>query len=66
MSAVPAVFRIKSGAKSIISSQASFYYHIRRLRAKACEITEREDTLPQKQEVVPVSFAEQKFCIPPT
>ena len=42
------------------------YNHIRRLRAKACEITEREDTLPQKQEVVPVSFAEQKFCIPPT
>lgn len=45
---------------------SKFYYHIRRLRAKACEITEREDTLPQKQEVVPVSFAEQKFCIPPT
>ena len=26
---------------------------------------ERKDTLPQKQEVVPVSFAEQEFCIPP-
>ncbi len=25
---------------------SKFYYHIRRLRAKACEITEREDTLP--------------------
>ena len=37
---------------------SKFYYHIRRLRAKACEITE--------QEVVPVSFAEQKFCILPT
>ena len=45
---------------------SKFYYHIRRLRAKACEITEREATLPQKQEVVPVSFAEQEFCIPPT
>ena len=36
-------------------------YHIRRLRAKACEITERENTVPQKQEVVPVSFMEQEF-----
>ena len=45
---------------------SKFYYHIRRLRAKACEITERKDTLPPKQEVVPVSFAEQEFCIPPT
>ena len=45
---------------------SKFYYHIRRLRAKACEIKERKDTLPQKQEVVPVSFAEQEFCIPPT
>lgn len=25
---------------------SKFYYHIRRLRAKACEITERKDTLP--------------------
>ena len=31
---------------------SKFYYHIRRLRAKACEITERKDTLPQKQEVI--------------
>ena len=44
---------------------SKFYYHIRRLRAKACEITERENTILQKQEVVPVSFAEQEFCIPP-
>lgn len=44
---------------------SKFYYHIRRLRSKACEITEREDTIPQKQEVVPVSFPEQEFCIPP-
>lgn len=43
---------------------SKFYYHIRRLRAKACEITEREDTTPQKQEVVPVSFTGQGFCIP--
>lgn len=35
------------------------------LRAKACEITEREVVIPQKQEVVPLSFAEQEFCIPP-
>ena len=35
---------------------SKFYYHIRRLRAKACEITERKDTLPQKQEVVQVTF----------
>ena len=41
-------------------------YHIRRLRAKACEITERENTVPQQQEVVPVSFLEQEFCIPPS
>ena len=40
---------------------SKFYYHIRRLRAKACEITERENTVPQKQEVVPVSFMEQEF-----
>ena len=45
---------------------SKFYYHIRRLRAKACEITERENTVPQKQEVVPVSFMEQEFCIPPS
>ena len=44
---------------------SKFYYHIRRLSAKACEITERENTVPQKQEVVPVSFVEPEFCIPP-
>lgn len=43
---------------------SKFYYHIRRLRAKACEITERENTVPKQQEVVPVSFVEQEFCIP--
>ena len=43
---------------------SKFYYHIRRLRAKACEITERENTVSQQQEVVPVSFLEQEFCIP--
>ena len=45
---------------------SKFYYHIRRLRAKACEITERKDTLPHKQEVIQVSFAEQESCIQPT
>ena len=45
---------------------SKFYYHIRRLRAKACEITERENTVPQKQEVVPVSFMHQEFCILPS
>lgn len=45
---------------------SKFYYHIRRLRAKACVITER-DTDPhaslQKQEVVPLSFNEEMACI---
>ena len=30
---------------------SKFYYHIRRLRAKACEITEREDTLPRNRKL---------------
>lgn len=38
---------------------SNFYYHIRRLRAMACEITERENAAlsSQVQEVVPVSFS---------
>ena len=41
---------------------SKFYYHIRRLRAKACEITERDNdphNLQQIQEIVPISFPEQ-------
>lgn len=41
---------------------SKFYYHIRRLRAKACEITERDQdphNSLQIQEVVPVSFRDQ-------
>ena len=39
---------------------SNFYYHIRRLRAKACEITEHDDTVfnQQEQAVVPLSFSE--------
>lgn len=44
---------------------SKFYYHIRRLRAKACEITERETAVVQKQEVVPVSFSEEPVYVPP-
>lgn len=44
---------------------SKFYYHIRRLRAKSCEITERETTAVQKQEVVPVSFSEEPVYDPP-
>ena len=45
---------------------SKFYYHIRRLRANACEVTERaSDSLAslQKQEVVPVAFNEEPTCI---
>ena len=70
MNAVPVVFLIKPGVKNIISTQVSFITIsaacVPRHRAKACEITERENTVPQKQEVVPVSFMEQEFCIPPS
>lgn len=41
---------------------SKFYYHIRRLRAKACEITERDNdphNTQQIQEIVPISFPEQ-------
>ena len=42
---------------------SKFYYHIRRLRAKTCEITERKDTLPQKQESYPpVIMTKRKSC----
>lgn len=49
--------------------QASkFYYHIRRLKAKACEITQRDKDphlSAQRQEVVQLSFGEpQGSCIP--
>lgn len=40
---------------------SKFYYHIRRLRAKACEITEHSQDphlTAQKQEVVQLSFEE--------
>lgn len=46
---------------------SKFYYHIRRLKAKACEITERDKDphLPaQGQEVVQLSFEEpQGNCV---
>ncbi len=38
---------------------SKFYYHVRRLRAKACEITEHSQNphpIAQKQEVVQLSF----------
>ena len=47
---------------------SKFYYHIRRLKAKACEITERDKDphlSVQRQEVVQLSFEEpQGNCIP--
>ena len=47
---------------------SKFYYHIRRLKAKACEITERDKDphlSSQRQEVVQLSFEEpQGSCIP--
>lgn len=44
---------------------SKFYYHIRRLKAKACQVTERDNdphTSLQKQEVVPISFNDQPVC----
>ncbi len=47
---------------------SKFYYHIRRLKAKACEITERDKNphlSAQRQEVVQLSFEEPHGkCIP--
>lgn len=43
-----------------------FYYHIRRLRAKSCKITERDCShtpVKDKQEVVAVSFSEQPLSL---
>ena len=40
---------------------SKFYYHIRRLKAKACEITERDKDphlSAQRQEIVQLSFGE--------
>ena len=46
---------------------SKFYYHIRRLKAKACEITERDKDphlSAQRQEVVQLSFEEpQGNCV---
>ena len=47
---------------------SKFYYHIRRLKAKACEITQRDKDphlSAQRQEVVQLFFGEpQGSCIP--
>ncbi len=41
---------------------STFYYHIRRLRSKACEIPESIKTnSSSQQEIVPVSFAEESL-----
>ena len=38
---------------------STFYYHVRALRKKACEIPETADTSRQKQEVVQIPFWEE-------
>ncbi|MBR6644082.1 MAG: IS66 family insertion sequence element accessory protein TnpB [Lachnospiraceae bacterium] len=41
---------------------SNFYYHIKRLRNKACDIPEAiSSPLSQKQEVVPLSFGKPTF-----
>ena len=37
---------------------STFYYHVRALRKKACEVPEAVDTVAQKQEVVQIPFWE--------
>lgn len=57
--AVPVDCRTKPGAWDHGIQPSKFYYHIRRLRAKACEITEHSQNphpIAQKQEVVQLSF----------
>ena len=45
---------------------SNFYYQIRRLRQKACEIPEpSHSALPGKQEVVQLSFEEPAVCLKP-
>ena len=45
---------------------SNFYYQIRRLRKKACEIPEPSHSLPSgKQEVVQLSFEEPAVCLKP-
>ena len=39
---------------------STFYYHVRALRKKACEIPETADTSRQKQEVVPDTVLERR------
>ena len=44
----------------------TFYYHLKRLRNKACEIPEntRRISKPEIQEVVPVFFKDESVAIP--
>ena len=39
-------------------SVSTFYYHVRALRKKACEVPEATDTIMQKQEVVQIPLWE--------
>ena len=43
---------------------STFYYHVRALRKKACEIPETADTSRQKQEVVQIPFWEEGQRVP--
>ena len=41
----------------------TFYYHIKQLREKACDIPDSDtEDMPQKQEVVPIDFQEFNVC----
>lgn len=44
---------------------STFYYHVKRLRKKACEIpvTSRELSKPEVQEVVPVFFEKEEAAV---
>ena len=43
---------------------STFYYHVRALRKKACEIPETADTSRQKQEVVQIPLWEEGSQVP--
>lgn len=45
---------------------STFYYHVRQLRKKACQLPEAVErtSVPQVQEVVPVFFNEEENVVP--
>lgn len=59
----PVVFLINAWCQEHHIHTSNFYYQIRRLRQKACEIPEPvHSSFSGKQEVVPLSFEEPAVC----